>query len=104
VTADQGWFAPRRRDVGVFLLASAGVMAATWLILGSDGDSSQVLWPLVIAPAAIMLAPVAAPRTGVRLAAVLALGAWCLLAGFSIGFLLLPALGGLLASLSQENW
>jgi hypothetical protein len=95
--------APGRGDVAAFVLASIGVLVAIWLVVASDGDPSQVLWPLVLAPVGITLAPVLAPRTDVRLSALLVLGAWCFLTGFSIGFLLLPTLGALLASLVQEE-
>ena len=95
--------APGRWDVGAFLLASLGVLAAIWLVAASGGDTSHVRWPLVVAPVVIAVASVVAPRTNVRLASVLALGAWCALAGFTIGYLLLPALGALLASMVREE-
>ena len=85
------------------VLAGAGVCAATWLVVGSDGDPTQVVWPAVVAPIAIALVPVLAPRHGARLAAVVALAGWCFVTGFTIGFLLLPALGALVAALVLEE-
>lgn len=99
----------QRRDVvgawslGALVLAGVGVAASTWLIVASDGDPSSVLWPLVVAPVAIALAPVLVSGTVTRVGAMLALGAWCILTGFSIGFLLLPSLGALVGAVLRER-
>ena len=74
------------------MLAGLGVVAATWIIVASDGDSAHVLWPLVVAPVAISLVPFLVSRDSARVGAAVALGLWCVLTGFSIGILLLPAL------------
>jgi len=83
--------------------AGAGVVASTWLIVGSDGDPSQVLWPLVVLPVGIALAPVIVPRDRVRLLAAVGMGAWCIATGLSIGVLLVPALGALLGAAIREG-
>jgi hypothetical protein len=77
-------------------------VAATWIIVGSDGDSSQVRWPLVIAPVAVCLVPVLVPRQWARIGAAVALVGWCMLAALSIGFLLWPALAASLIALQRE--
>jgi hypothetical protein len=94
---------PGAWSVAALVLAGVGAVAATWVIVGSDGDPSQVRWPLVMAPAAICLVPVLVPRPGARLGAAVALGAWCILAVLSIGFLLWPALAALLTALLREE-
>ena len=94
---------PRAWSLAALVLAGTGVVAATWLIGGSDGDSSEVLWPLVVAPVAICLVPVLVPRQATRIGAALALGGWCVLAALSIGFLLWPALAALLLAPLQEE-
>jgi hypothetical protein len=92
---------PAPWSVAALVLAGLGVLAATWVIVGSDGDPSQVRWPLVIAPLAVCLVPVLVPRQGARLGAALALGGWCMLTGFSIGFTQWLALA---ASLFALQW
>ena len=78
-------------------------MASTWMIVASDGDPSQVVWPLVVAPVAICAVPVLVPHASVRIGAVLALGAWCVLTGFSIGFTQVPTLVAAYAAMSREE-
>jgi hypothetical protein len=78
-------------------------VAATWLIVASDSDPGHVLWPLVVAPIAIALAPVLVPRVSVRLASAAAMTAWCVLTGFSIGVLLIPALVAQLGAAVRET-
>ena len=95
--------APRLADLLAFVLAVTGVLLAVWIIVASDGDSSQVVWPLVLAPVGIAILPVLRPSRGVRLSAVAALAAWCFLTGLTIGFLLLPTLGALVVALVQEE-
>ena len=85
------------------MLSAAGVLAATWVIAGSDGDPSQVRWPLVVAPVAVCVIPVLVPRQGARIGATVALGGWCMLAALSIGFLMWPALAALIAAVASEN-
>ena len=92
-----------RWNLVALVLAGIGAAASTWLIVGSDSDSSHVRWPLVVAPIAICLVPVLAPRRVTRIGAVAAQAAWCVLAAFSIGTLQLPALGALLAATSRED-
>jgi len=82
---------PGNWSIAALVLAGAGVIAATWLVIAIDSDPDHVLWPLVIAPLAIALAPILAPRTGVRLGAAAVMAAWWFLTGFSIGLLLVPA-------------
>jgi len=90
-------------SIAALLLAGAGVVASTWLVVATDSDPSHVLWPLVVAPIAIALAPVLLPRTGVRLGAAVAMAAWCVLGGFSIGLLLVPALVAQLGAAVREE-
>ena len=82
----RGW------SLAAFVLAAVGLGCSVVVILGSDGDPSQVLWPLVVAPLVITLVPLVVPRQGARVGALVALALWCFLTGFSIGMLLLPAL------------
>jgi hypothetical protein len=92
-----------RWSLGALGLAVVGVAAATWVIVGSDGDPNQVLWPLVFAPVAICSVPVLIRHRSARIGAVVALGGWCFLTGFSIGFTQLPALAAALASTMREE-
>jgi hypothetical protein len=92
-----------RWSVAAFVLAGIGVVAATWIIVASDGDPAGVLWPLVVAPVAIALMPVLLPWDGARLGAAIALGAWCLLTGLSIGFLLVPAVAAQIGAVVLEG-
>jgi hypothetical protein len=85
------------------VLSGVGVAAATWVILGSDGDPTQVIWPLVFAPVAICAVPVLVRHSSARVSAVVALGAWCFVTGFSIGFTQLPALAAAFAAMIQEE-
>jgi len=90
-------------SLAAFVLAGAGVAASTWLVVTVDSDPGGVLWPLVVAPIAIALAPLLVPRDGVRVAAAIAMGAWCFVTGFSIGVLLLPALVALIGAAVRER-
>jgi hypothetical protein len=91
-----------RWSLGALGLAVVGVAAATWVI-GGDGDPTQVVWPLVFAPVAICAVPVLIRHQSARIGAVVALGAWCFLTGFSIGFTQLPALAAALATTIREE-
>jgi hypothetical protein len=95
--------APARLSLAALVLSAVGVAAATWMIVASDGDPTHVRWPLVVAPIAVCLVPVLAPRPGARIGAALALGAWCFLAMFSIGFTQLPALAAAFAAMIREE-
>ena len=99
VTAFSG---PARLSVAALVLSGVGVAAATWMIVASDGDPTHVRWPLVAAPIAVCLVPVLARRSGARIGAVLALGAWCFVAMLSIGFTQLPALAAAFAATIRE--
>ena len=94
---------PRKSSLAALVLAAAGIVASTWLIVASDGDPAEVLWGLVVAPVAIALVPVLAPIRAARVGAALVLGAWCVATGFSIGFLLLPALAALIIAAARED-
>jgi hypothetical protein len=95
---------PGTSSFAALVLSALGVTAATWLIVGSDGDSSQVRWPLVVLPVAVCALPVLVPGRPVRIGAAVLLAAWCLIATLSIGFLLWPALAALLvASVVREG-
>ncbi len=88
----------QRWSFAAFVLAAVGLACSIWFILGSDSDPAQVRWWLVAFPLVVTPIPVLLPRHGVRAAVMVALGGWCLLTGFSIGMLLLPALfAGVLA-------
>ena len=95
--------APGRWSVAALVLAGVGVLAATWIIVASDGDPSHVRWWLVVAPVAVCLAPVLAPRKSVRIGAAVTLAAWCVVAALSIGFLLWPALAALVTAALRED-
>lgn len=93
----------RAWSLAAFALATLGVGASVLVILGSDGDSSQVVWPLVAAPVALTLVLLLVRQDGVRLGAVVLLGLWCVVTGFSIGMLLLPALVAALMAVARER-
>jgi len=94
---------PGSWSLAALVLAGAGVIAATWLAVATDSDPGGVLWPLVVAPIAIALAPVLVPRVSVRLASAFAMAMWCVLTGFSIGILLVPALVAQLGAAIRET-
>jgi hypothetical protein len=81
-----------RWSFAAFLLAAIGLVLSVWFIVGSQTDTGQVRWWLVVAPLVATAIPLLVPRHGIRLGAVIALGGWCLLAALSIGMLQLPAL------------
>jgi hypothetical protein len=91
----------RRWSLAGLVLSGLGVAAATSVVLGSDGDPSGVRWWLVVAPVAIALVPVLVPLTVTRIGSMIVLGAWCVLAMFSIGVLLLPSLAALAGAALQ---
>jgi hypothetical protein len=103
VATAAGGFRPVPWNVAALVLAGLGVVAATSIIVASDGDSSQVRWLLVIAPVAVCLVPVLVPRQGARTGAVVALVGWCMLTTLSIGFLLWPALAASLMASSGRR-
>jgi hypothetical protein len=92
-----------RWSLVALVLAGVGIAAATWVIVGSDGDPTQVVWPLVFAPVAICAMPVLVRHPSVRIGAAVALGAWCFVTGFSIGFTQLPALAAAFAATIREE-
>ena len=94
---------PARWSLAALVLSALGVVSATWLIVGSDGDPSQVRWPLVVLPVAICVVPVILGRRAARMGATAMLALWCFVTGFSIGFLLLPSLAAQVASLVRED-
>jgi hypothetical protein len=85
------------------LLAVAGFSVSIWFILGSQSDASQVRWWLVAVPPFVAAIPVLLPRHAVRIGATAVLGAWCFLAVFSIGMLLVPALLAAFAALVRDG-
>ena len=93
----------RSWSLAAFALATLGVGASVVVILGSDGDSSQVVWPLVAAPVVLALVLLLVREDGIRRGAIVLLGLWCAVTGFSIGVLLLPALfAGLMAVVRER--
>ena len=95
--------APGRWSLAALILAGLGVVASAWFVAVTDADPAVVVWSLVLAPVAIALAPLLAPRTATRLGAAVAMGAWCILTGFTIGALLLPALVALIGAAIRER-
>jgi hypothetical protein len=91
-----------RWSVGAFLLAAVGLAASIWFIVVSQTETDQVRWWLVLAPVVVTVIPLLSPRYGVRVAAMLALGAWCILALFSIGMLQLPALIAAVVAVARD--
>ena len=84
-------------------LAAIGLAVSIWFIFSSDSDPAQVVWWLVAAPLFVTAIPVLLPRRGVRVAAAVVLGGWCVLTGFSIGMLLLPALSVAVVAATREG-
>jgi hypothetical protein len=93
--------APPDWSLGAFVFAAVGLGCSVLVIFGSDSDPSHV-WPLVVAPIGITLVPLLVPRQGARIGALVALGFWCFLTGFSIGMLLLPALFATLMAAARD--
>ena len=84
--------AAERWSFVAFLLAALGLATSVWFIVASQSETDQIRWWLVVTPLVVAAIPLLAPRHDVRVAAALALGAWCFVAVFSIGMLQLPAL------------
>ena len=90
-------------SLAALALSALGVLAATWIIVASDGDPSGVLWPLVVLPVVVCALTVLVPRRNVRIGAAVLLAAWCVVTTLSIGFLLWPALVALLVASIRET-
>lgn len=103
--AGTGLFAQRPPRWSVIALdaATLGVALGAVLVLLSDSDPGSVLWGLVVLPLFLTAGPVLVPHHGVRLVALLALGAWCFTTGFSIGLLLLPSFMALFVALVRSS-
>jgi hypothetical protein len=80
-----------------------GVAVSIWFVLSSETDPAGVRWWLVVAPLVVTAIPVLLPRHGVRVTAMVVLGAWCVLAVFSIGMLLGPALSAAVVAVVREG-
>jgi hypothetical protein len=78
--------------LAALVLAAVGVVAAVALVFTTDQDPWSIRWWLVVAPVAITAFPLLVRKNPARLFAALLLTAWCIVAMFSIGMLLLPAL------------
>jgi hypothetical protein len=78
--------------LAAFVFALSGVAAAIALVFTTDQDPWSIRWWLVVAPVAITAFPLLVRKNAARLFAALLLTAWCVVAMFSIGMFLLPAL------------
>jgi hypothetical protein len=95
--------AAERWGFAAFLLAGVGLALSIWFIVGSQTDTGDVRWWLVVVPLVVTATPVVVATHGVRLAAMIALGAWCVLAVFSIGMLQLQALLAAVVAVLRED-
>ena len=95
--------APGRWSVAGLVLATLGVVGSIWIVVSTDSDPRGVLWPLVVLPVAIALVPVVLPSSPARIGAAVAMAAWCIVTGLSIGVLLVPALAAQLVATVQES-
>jgi FtsH-binding integral membrane protein len=96
-----------RRWPGVWSLAAlalsvAGVLVVM-LVIATAERVEGFFWPLFVAPVVISLAPVLVPVRGMRVAAAVLLGLWCLLTGLTVGFLFLPAAVAQIGAAIREN-
>jgi hypothetical protein len=94
---------PGRWSVAGLVLAALGVVASIWIVVSLDSDPSSVLWPLVVLPVAVGLVPVVLPSSPTRIGAAVAMAAWCIVTGLSIGVVLVPALAALLVAIARES-
>ena len=92
-----------RSSVAALGLASIGFALSIWLVFSSGSDTTDIRWWLVVMPLVFTAIPVLLPRHRIRLVAVIALGAWCVLTGFSIGMLLVPALVATAMAFGRET-
>ena len=92
-----------RWSVAGLVLAALGVVCSIWIVVSTDGDPAGVVWPLVVLPVAIAVVPVVVPSSPSRIGAAAAMAAWCIVTGFSIGVLLVPALTALLVAIVRES-
>ena len=88
---------------GAVRLAALGLAVSTWFVVASQTETDQVRWWLVAAPLVVAAIPLLVPRHGARVAAALALGAWCFVAMFSIGMLQLPALVAAVVAAARDG-
>jgi hypothetical protein len=93
----------RTWSIAAFALALVGLALSVSFILGSQTDTSDVRWWLVVAPTVVTAVPLLFPRLEVRVAAMAVLGTWCIVASFSIGLLLVPALAAAVAAAASES-
>ena len=92
-----------RLGVVAFGLAATSFALSIWLILSIDTEPGRVRWWLVVAPLVLTPAPLVLPRRQVWIAATALLGVWCVVTGFSIGMLFLPALVAMLFALGRSG-
>ncbi len=87
------YVAPAVPGWSLVALAAAvlGVAAAAVLVLAQDSDPGSVRWWLIVLPVFLALVPVLAPSRLTRIAAAVFAVCWCVVTGFTIGFLLIPA-------------
>lgn len=78
-------------SLAAMVLAASAFAATVAVVLASGQDTSDVRWPLVVAPLVAAALAVAVPRRGVRTAAAIVLLAWCVLAAASVGLFFVPA-------------
>ena len=67
---------------------AAGAVAAVLdavLIVATQDNLADLLWPLVLLPVVLVPAPVVWPRASVRVAAAVMLAGWCFVTTFSLG-------------------
>ena len=92
-----------RLGLVAFGLAVTSFVLSIWLIFSTDTEPGQVRWWLVVAPLVLTGAPLVIPRRQVWIAATAVLCLWCVVTGFSIGMLFLPALVAMLFALGRSG-
>ena len=81
-----------RWSFAAFVLAVVGLSLAASVVFASDSDPWHVRWWLVALPLVFTATPVVLARRSARVAAMVLLGGWCVVASASIGLFLVPAL------------
>jgi hypothetical protein len=106
MTAGYAAFVPRDPARAWSLAAlGAGALAAVLdavLIVSTQDDLSDLVWPVILLPLVLVPAPVVWPRPVARVLAALAMLVWCWLTGFSIGPFFLPCLALMLVAAARS--
>jgi hypothetical protein len=98
------WSADARRSWSLAaLIAGAFGAGCAGVVIAAQSDPSSLNWPLILVPAAVVPLPLLVPGRAVRVGAVVVMGTWCFLTGFSIGLFFVPCLLLMIIAAKREQ-